>query len=93
MKNIKLIDILPTLFGSVAVLTYFVRIPGFDFAAIMLYGGSFLALVTAIISVKIVPWMRPVNHLYYVNIAWIAVTVIYLISFIYYLYLWSNIKF
>jgi cyanate permease len=81
MKNTKIIDILPTLFGVIGGIGAIFASSSNSLATIMLYGGGGATLVTAFVSVMRARSARKASKIHAINAGWIALSILY--------FLWS----
>jgi hypothetical protein len=81
MKNVRLIDALPTVFGVIALVGYAVfRVfnpnsnpgPAGTLGPMLLIGGGVAALLTALLSVVTAIMKNKFQRVHYVNLLWIA---------------------
>jgi hypothetical protein len=99
MKKMKLLDILPTIFGLIAILglASWTLIPSISYwsysnlSPMMLYGGAALALVTGLISVALAALRRSFTAVHVLNIVWLLAAGIFFVLFLMAALAWSNV--
>jgi hypothetical protein len=82
VKNIKLIDALPSLFGAIAIMGILVStaVRGNALGFLALLGGAVAALGTSVVSVFGAKRTHTTRVIYILNVAWLVVTGLFLVG-------------